>query len=86
MEVRGNRLYGQLSGLPHQEPYLPLYLSKVADRFFLRQVDAEYQFFRENGNLTSVTLIQGGMKITGHKQSVQTPGNQENAGPATSSR
>ena len=86
MEVRGNRLYGQLSGLPHREPYLPLYLSKVADRFFLRQVDAEYQFSRKNGDLTSVTLIQWGMEITGHKESVQTHVNKEKAGPVTSSR
>lgn len=86
MEVRGNRLYGQLSGLPHQESYLPLYLSKVADRFFLRQVDAEYQFIRKNGAVTSVTLIQGGIEITGHKASVPTHADQEKAVPVTSSR
>ena len=67
IERRGGRLYAQLSGLPYPEPFLRLCPHEKADSFFLREVDAEYRFSRQNGRVMCVTLFQYGREIEGRK-------------------
>ena len=59
----GNRLYGKLSGTPYFESYLHFRPHRTPDRFFLREVEADYQFRRTDGRVKSLTLYQSGREI-----------------------
>lgn len=79
IEMRGDHLFGQLSRLPHREPFLQFHAGNVPDRFFLREVAAEYQFFRNNGIVSSLTLFQSGLEIRAHKSETTSTANQEDS-------
>jgi len=60
---REERLLGQLEGTPSREPFLHLHPHSKPDIFFLRDVDAQYQFHREGGRVTSLTFVQRGVRL-----------------------
>ena len=60
---RGNRLFGKLFGTPYLQTYLCLRPHKIPHRFFLREIDAEYQFSRADDQVKSLTLFQSGLEI-----------------------
>lgn len=63
-EGRGHDLWHQITGQPFRQ------LTKhpsTADRFEIKAFNAELQFTRENGKVTSVTLYQSGFEIKAKK-------------------
>jgi hypothetical protein len=67
--IRDGRLAIRLTG----QTFLDALPSTVADRFFLKAVDAEFQFEREGGRITSLTLYQNGRELTARKNATPAP-------------
>lgn len=57
---------GQLKAQVTGQPAIAIY-PESEDRFFMKVVDAELQFKKENGKVTSLVLHQGGREIPGQK-------------------
>ena len=56
---RDGELRGKLSG----QQFLHFHAMEKADRFFLNEVKGEFQFDREEGKITTLTLFQNGQKF-----------------------
>lgn len=66
---RNDQLWMQLTG----QSFLQLHPHEKSDRFFLKEVAAEIQFVRENGQITSLTLFQNGREVKAPKSSDPAP-------------
>jgi len=69
---KGNQLWGKLSG----QQFLRFHAMEKADRFFLNEVKAEFQFDRKDEKISSLTLFQNGQQFRSVKTN-ETPPKQE---------
>jgi serine-type D-Ala-D-Ala carboxypeptidase/endopeptidase len=67
--IRGGRLAIQLTG----QSFLDAFPLKERDRFFLKAVDAEFQFHRLDEKIDSLTLHQNGRELTARKSAKTAP-------------
>ncbi len=71
---KGDELWGKLSG----QSYLRFHSTEKADHFAIKEVEAEYQFGREDGKITSLTLLQNGQKILSRRTDEALPEESKN--------
>ena len=68
--IQNGQLYARLQGNSYREPSLRRRPDLICDRFFLREVEAHYQFLREEGQVTSLIFSQGRTSISAIRKSV----------------
>lgn len=60
---REDGLFGKVIGTPAPQPFLRLCPDSTSDRFFLRELEAYYQFTRDQGQIKGLIFSQGEIQL-----------------------